>query len=78
MQWGEPWNGFGMRGNSSRLLQLRGVAAAAFRPATPICFHGSAQSAQQRGLVELRREQVVAAALVQVVGVVTVGVDGVL
>jgi len=54
------------------------VSAAAFPPGDPDLFpRQRAQPAQQRGLVQLRCQEVVAATFVQVVGVVAVGVDSV-
>ena len=74
-----PRSGHGCRDTTLIVAGLDpAVAAAAFPAGDPDLFpRQRAQPAQQRGLVELRREQVVAAALVQVVGVVAVGVDGV-
>ena len=74
-----PSVGAGVEGDHADRAGLDpAVAAAAFPGGDADLFPGQrAQPAQQRGLVQLRREQVVAAAFVQVVGVVAVGVGGV-
>ena len=54
------------------------VSAAAFPPDDPDLFpRQRTQPPQQRGLVQLRCQEVVTAAFVQVIGVVAVGVDSV-